>query len=130
MPSLLVRTVNGENALRYADGDVVTVRPDGHVWGRMESLAVWLAEGRARADWPGGFAVVTIPDLPDNEARGLAEETKGAEGVMTRRRSRKLDYASLERREPGSGRDTLNTEGRITRSWADADVRAAIVAKG
>lgn len=107
MAILLVRTVNGENAQRYMDGDVVTVLPDGHVFGRMESLRVWVSEGRKAEDWPGGFAIVDAPALSAADARAYR-----AEGV-NRRRDVKIDYRSLERRE--GERETLNSQAFIHR---------------
>lgn len=132
MACLLIRTVNGENAQRYMDGDVVMVRADDHVFGRMESLKVWLAEGRKAEHWPGGFAVVRLDGLSVEEATAyLEEKTETVIGVAikdgepefapmertVRRRNFTLDYQALERRSPGSGRDTLRTEKDILRRF-------------
>lgn len=124
MALLLVRTVDGENALRYMRGDVVGVFKPDHTFGRMESLAVWTDEGRDPARWPGGFAVVELPDMSFEDARGYCEEDS------TRRRKYKLDLDAIERRAPASGRDTLRTESRITRRASDPDVVAAFTLKG
>lgn len=43
-------------------GDVVIAVPDGHGWGRRESLAAWVAEGRAVGDWPGRYYLVRVPE--------------------------------------------------------------------
>lgn len=113
MCKLLVRTVDGENAHRYMRGDVVAVLPDDHVFGRMESLAVWTAEGLDPAKWPGGFAVVDLT--------GMTVEAGAAylESDATRRRTRMVALDVLERRDPVGGRDTLRTESQITRRAAD-----------
>lgn len=133
MAALLIRTADGENALRYMKGDVVGVFPDDHVFGRMESLKTWLSEGRKAEDWPGKFAVVRMEGLSIRDAQAWLEEEYSAihvdAGVMLRRRTHKVNYVPLERRAPGSGRDTLNTEGELIRSWADADVKAAVARK-
>lgn len=124
MAQLLVRTVDGENAQRYMRGDVVAVFEDGHQFGRMESLTVWVAEGRDPKGWPGGFAIVQIAGLTVAQAAAYVAEGNGT------RRGHKVDLDAIERRTVGSGRDTLNTQGQIKRNWDDADVRAAFIAKG
>lgn len=133
MAELLIRTVNGENAKRYMEGDVVAVCPDGHVFGRMESLEVWLAEGRDAAAWPGGFAIVRLPGMSVEDARQYLEEVPVLglpENGMATRRAYVMDYAALERRVAGSGRDTLRTQKQITRHPSDPDVKAAFSRKG
>jgi hypothetical protein len=114
--SLLIRTIAGENALRYAIGDVVAAVPDDHVFGRMEDRRVWIAEGNDPAAWPGGFAVLELPGLSVEAARQYLAEGTGI------RRAWKVDFLALERRAPVGGRDTLRLDGWISRAWADADV--------
>lgn len=121
MTVLLIRTVDGENPERYADGDVVAVLPDDHVFGRMESLEVWVAEGRDPADWPGGFAIIRLTNLMPEVARQWAEWAGG------RKRNFTMDYMPLERRAPDSGRDTLRTMKAITRNFSE--VSSSIKAK-
>lgn len=133
MAQLLVRTVNGENALRYMAGDVVTVFDDEHRFGRMESLAVWIAEGNDPAAWPGGFTVVQLDGLAVEQARQYLEPVMLAgtsAPEMAQRRRYTCDHQSLERRSSSGGRDTLRTHGHIKRNWLDADVRAALRLKG
>lgn len=113
MTVLLIRTVDGENPERYADGDVVAVLPDDHVFGRMESLEVWVAEGRDPADWPGGFAIIRLSNLMPEVA------AQWAAFAGNRKRDFKLDYLPLERRAAGSGRDTLRTRKSITRDFSE-----------
>ncbi len=127
MAKILVRTVDGENALRYMAGDPVIVVPDDHIWGRAESLEVWLAEGRDATEWPGGFAIVEMPGVAPETLVDLIAEQCNGNGAMTRRRKKTIAYNALERRQPGSGRDTLRTLARISR--AAADVAAAIADK-
>lgn len=122
MAKLLVRTVNGENALRYQRGDIVVALPDDHVFGRMESLDVWESEGRDPAQWPGGFAIVTLTGLSVAEANAYLEE------VIGKRRKYLIDLDQIERRLSGSDRATLLTRFTITRPWAD--VRDAIKVRG
>lgn len=129
MAILLIRTVNGENAQRYMDGDVVVALPDDHVFGRMESLRVWVAEGLDPAKWPGGFAVVELPGLAVADARPFCAD--GAPSAilmdksMPRRRDWKIDYPSLERRT--GDRATLVTEKYILRQWSE--VSASVTTK-
>jgi hypothetical protein len=122
MAELLIRSVdNGTDPEHWRDGDVVFVAPDGHVWGRMESYEVWVAEGRDPAAWPGGFAIVRLPSMSLAAAEDLLDEGKGNDG-REYRRLRKLDYAALERRDPGgtnpdgTRRDTLFAYGYLTRA--------------
>jgi len=45
-------------------GDITEVRPDGFVWGREESKAVWVAEGRDPTLWPGKTILIKVPGMP------------------------------------------------------------------
>lgn len=116
---LLVRTVDGENALRYQAGDIVTVRPDGHLWGRMESKDVWEEEGNRPEDWPGNFCVLKVPGVPE-----AAAATWTAEGGDLRRGQGihpVIFYAKL-----GSGDQAkFLTGGTITCSLADISASLA-----
>jgi hypothetical protein len=47
----------------YRRGDIVAIVPDGHVWGRYESLQVWIAEGRPAAEYPGEFYILKVPGV-------------------------------------------------------------------
>jgi hypothetical protein len=47
----------------YRRGDIVYIAPDGHTWGRRESLAVWVTEGNAAADYPGEFYILKVPGV-------------------------------------------------------------------
>lgn len=132
MAKLLVRTVDGENALRYMRGDVVGVFPNNHVFGRMESLQVWIAEGRNPADWPGGFAVVEIAGLGVATAQTYLDDIQligAARPEMAKRRKYMLDIDAIERRLSQSDRDTLRTQAYLKRTISDADVQAAFKLK-
>ncbi|MBN9534715.1 MAG: hypothetical protein J0H10_15325 [Alphaproteobacteria bacterium] len=133
MAELLIRTVNGENARRYMEGDVVAVCEDGHAFGRMESLETWAAEGRDPDRWPGGFAIVRLPGMSVDDARQYLEEVHilglPANGLSARR-AYTVNYAALERRAAEDGRDTLRTQKQITRHPGDPDVKAAFSRKG
>jgi hypothetical protein len=106
---LLIRTENSSNESRYQKGDVVCVFPEDHIFGRLESLDVWLKEEHKKEDWPGGFAIVKLDGMSVEEVKLLTEE-----GITTRRKM-KVDYEKMERRSPESGRDTLRTHSNITR---------------
>jgi len=43
---------------------IVTVQPDSHKWGRMESKQVWLMSGGLEQDWKDDFFVVKVPGKP------------------------------------------------------------------
>lgn len=120
MAKLLIRTLDGENIERYMHGDIVAVLPDTHVFGRMESLEVWIAEGRDPSLWPGGFLVI--------ELTGLAEATAQAYLARTtlRRRDFTVDIAAIVAALPAGKLATYNAVARITLSWSNPDVRAAI----
>lgn len=119
-------------------GRPVVAFPDKHVFGRMEDFEEF-TKSREAKDWPGDFVIVDT-DMPLEEAQALCEEVveygepvphenPAFEGetytpATIKHNSRGLiDYESLERREPGSGRDTLNTIKKIARDAAA--VRAA-----
>lgn len=115
MAVLLVKTAIGEAGQpgRYHDGDVVAVLPDDHVFGRMESLDVWVAEGNTPSSWPGGFAIIELPDLTVEEAQVFLE------GNFDIRRAQRVDYRALERRSADGGRDTLRTRLHIKRRFEE-----------
>lgn len=132
MAKILVRTVNGENLLRYMRGDPVAVFPDDHVWGRYESLEVWLAEGRARADWPDEFAILELTGLDETVARDYLEEVfqMGASALeLAQRRKYFADIDALYELLPAAKKTSYQNTRRITLSWTNAQVRAAIKAK-
>jgi hypothetical protein len=51
---------------------VVTVQPDAHKWGRMESKQVWLQSGGLEQDWRGDFVVLKVPNRPYSALLNLA----------------------------------------------------------
>jgi len=113
MARLLVRTIDGENAQRYMRGDVVAALPDDHIFGRMESLDVWTKEGLDPAKWPGGFAVVDMVGMTVADAQVYTAP------AIDKRRAMRIDLDALERRDPAGGRDTLRTQGQITRTASE-----------
>ncbi|MCP4958279.1 MAG: hypothetical protein GY925_03310 [Actinomycetia bacterium] len=49
----------------YTRGDIIAMVPDGHVWGRAESMDVWLAEGGAEEDFPSPWlCILSVPSEP------------------------------------------------------------------
>lgn len=112
----------------YKRGMVVVVSEDGHVWGREESKAVWVAEGRDPTQWSGKFAIVRLPGVPVGKANELlAEQMEDDAGTPTiqpgsllrsdgpypqrfRRRQWRLDIASL----PSPIRNALISAGEFT----------------
>lgn len=132
MAKILVRTINGDNALRYMRGDAVCVRPDDHVWGRYESLEVWIAEGLDRTLWPDEFAVLELTGLDEATARSYLEEI-GVMGAaapeMSQRRKFGADVDALYALLPAAKKAVFANTRRITLSWGNATVRAAFKAK-
>jgi len=114
MPILIIRTVAGGLG-RYADGDPVSAVPDDHVFGRMESLDAWKADGKLEINWPGGFALIKLPDITMDEARELCSSHSASDI----KRKYTFDFREAERRSPETGRDTLNTQSQITRNYAE-----------
>jgi len=51
---------------------VVTVQPDAHKWGRMESKQAWLQSGGLEQDWRGSFVVLKAPNRPFTALQDLA----------------------------------------------------------
>lgn len=112
----------------YKRGMVVVVKDDGHLWGREESKAVWIAEGRDLAQWSDKFVIVRLPGVPAAKADELlAEQMEDDTGVPTiqpgsialaggpypwrfRRRRWRLDMASL----PPAIRNALIADGEFT----------------
>lgn len=123
MAKLLIRTIEGENIERYMRGDIVAVLPDTHVFGRMESMEVWIAEGRNPALWPGGFLIVELTGLSESVAQAYLVRT------AQRRRDFAVDIAAIVAALPAGKLATYNAVSRITLSWSNPDVRAAIKAK-
>lgn len=82
MVQLLVKTGDqSSHVSHFKDGDVVCIRPDSHVWGREESLDVWLSESRDPKDWPGQFTVVHVPDGDVSDFAFLLDEVRRAHKV-------------------------------------------------
>lgn len=116
----------------YKRGMVVVVADDGHVWGREESKAIWIAEGRDPAQWSGKFAIVRLPGVPVSKVNDLlAEQMEDDTGVPTlqpgsvaladgpypqrfRRRRWRLDMALL----PNAIRNALQSNGEFTANTA------------
>jgi hypothetical protein len=62
MCEVLIRGItNGATGDHWQRGDIVTVQEDGHVWGREESKAAWIASGGLAAEWPGGYFLLKVP---------------------------------------------------------------------
>lgn len=98
-------------------GMVVNVFEDGHVWGRLESKQVWIAEGNSAASWPqqGRVAILKIPGVTAARAEALLErqlvDDAGQPVSDTyRRRAWRLVFDSL----PNNVRNTVAQTGELT----------------
>ena len=80
---------------KYEAGDIVSVLPDGHQFGREESLTAWTAAGRSQATFPGWFYIIDIPSMTvaELETYLAGTVTTDPEGhpVLTRRRNYRLN---------------------------------------
>lgn len=65
-------------------GHIESVRPDGWVWGRIESKQFWIAEGREPAAWPGQglWVIVKIPGVAVGSRKELeAQQVEDDSGM-------------------------------------------------
>lgn len=87
MAELLVRVVDKVGATPESDahctkaGDVIAVKPDGWSWGNEE---------RANPDW----VILQLPGVPVESLRTMLEEERSQEGVLLRKRIRRLDLST------------------------------------
>ena len=100
-------------------GMVVAVHEDGHVWGRLESKQVWIAEGRSAASWPqqGRMAILKIPGVSAARAKALLEMQSETDlavelplGGIFRRRRWHLVFDSLS----NTVRNAVSRDGEFT----------------
>ena len=70
---ILLRVSDGEEG--HNAFDPVYVADDSHIWGRLESLDVWVAEGNTPESWPkrGVFVIVSVPGVDPNLHKNLQE---------------------------------------------------------
>ena len=62
MCEVLIRAkTNGNTGDHWQRGDIVAVQPDGHLWGRLETKAAWIASGGLADEWPGEYFLLKIP---------------------------------------------------------------------
>lgn len=62
MCEVLVRAkTNGPTGDHWNRGDIVAAQPDGHLWGRLETKAAWIASGGLADEWPEEFYLIKIP---------------------------------------------------------------------
>lgn len=118
MAKLLIR-VGDQSSLpdTFKDSDVVAVFDDGHIFGREESLDVWVAEGRDAADWSGKFMIISAPNMAAATAAKLV--ARGADGAQ---RATQFNYRALAKAP-----DLL--AGKLTVDWSKAAVKTAVVTK-
>lgn len=84
MAELLLCAVNQPGLLRYGPGDIVVVKPDGHVWGAREGLPT--------------FWQLTVVSLLDNDRVSLLEDVRDPLFIalrLLRRRKRFVDITQL-----------------------------------
>lgn len=117
MAEILVHASGRKAALPehgWQRGDIVDVKPDGHVWGRMESKAAYMAAGGDPARWPGRFGIIKIPGLTLGQiARYL--ERRGEEGqIGALRRGWKFDLDAASAAMSVAKRREYQDTGAVT----------------
>ncbi|MBL4867261.1 MAG: hypothetical protein JKY67_12895 [Pseudomonadales bacterium] len=73
MAQILICNTNDGDRSRtstYTAGDVISVRPDGFVFGARESIDEWVRQGNNAKYFPNGFIIVSI-DMPLVKAKEL-----------------------------------------------------------
>ena len=50
--------------VQFRHGDPLYVTEDNHSWGRYESKQRWIADGLGAHNWPGGFLIIKVPEVP------------------------------------------------------------------
>lgn len=71
MCEILIKAV--DNIGVAIEGDFISINEDAHVWGRKESKAQWLTEGRNADDWPNYFFVIKVPNTAANTVKQYIE---------------------------------------------------------
>ena len=69
---LVTNTNDGERSRTstYTAGDIISVQPDGFVFGARESIDEWVRQGNQAKDFPNGFVIVSV-DMPLHKAKAL-----------------------------------------------------------
>lgn len=129
---VLVRRVSNADPTSWQAGDVVDVIDSASQ--RQFGSAINYHEYVARFGNDAGFntsgplVVIEFADLLLADCQHWQEpdsvlDESGEHPIRTllNKSGYTLDFESLERREPGSGRDTLRTQLWIQRSWADPE---------
>jgi hypothetical protein len=94
---------------RYRKGDIVVVKDDGWQWGRMESKAVWIAEGRVASEWPKTFVLLKITGATVAQVLSLIDPDMTGE-VMNARRLRFIDVDAT----PAQIKDKIGSDYEAT----------------
>lgn len=127
MEMLIYLRANPDSA-SWTRGMIVAAHEDGWPWGREESKQVWIAEGRAAADWPkqGHWCIVRLPNVqlaemapylqPDMVAGGRVKPTMGARRKFT------FDYDKL----PVAVHKAIERDGEITLHSTVQQIKALV----
>lgn len=100
---------NGTGPDHWRRGDLVTIQEDGHVWGKYETRAAWVAAGESPALWPQDFFLLRIPGLSVGRASRFIERWTDP-GALGGRSVWRLLIAEI----PQSIRDILLATGMLT----------------
>jgi len=98
---LLVNTIARTD---YERGDILAVVPDTHIWGREESMAIWLGDGRAAEDFPNPhLGILRMPSEPVdlNLADPFLEDALDEGQPSTEVLKQRLWYVDIDALPPG-----------------------------
>lgn len=134
--------------VRHHMHDVIVSMPDDHEFGVMEDYEKYVAKFGSDEGWPGDYVIVDCPEDQENPEKGMtvAEglaysdpdvtvkeiddlDIPGAKrdaSIVNHTHAGQIDPDPLERRLPGSGRDTLRTIKKITRDKAAVLAQASL----
>ena len=106
----------------WRNGFVVTIKPNGSPWGRLEDPRVWIAEGNLISDWQplGRFAMVLAPGVAVDYPQATEREARPSffsepEFVMTDEADQRVKWTRRRRwKIDTTGHPELTTDGIST----------------
>lgn len=122
MAEILIRAkTNGPTGVFWQRGDIVVINEDGHSWGRLETLAAWVAAGGTATSWGGDFYLLKVPGVPASRltGRGFIAELNTATGAARRNWRFAVDNLSNQLRNRIQNEGELEVGNTITRTQAE-----------
>ena len=93
--------------------------PDGHKWGRMESLKQWTDEGLPADAWHNGFVIVKLQGRPVEDFEELLEEQFPGEPTKYIRRNKSINLTSLIAQAPMAEKVRASSQGILKLTTED-----------